>query len=87
MSRDWKLWLIDTGERLVKTFVQAFAGSLVVTGWDDVKAALAIAASAGVLAVLMAVAGKQVGSPSSAALLPRRLDPPPPDEVAGSAPA
>lgn len=65
-------FLLDAAERTVKTFVQAFAASLVVTGLDDWKGALAIGAGAGVLAVASSVAGSQIGNKQSASVLPTR---------------
>lgn len=67
-------FLLDAAERTVKTFVQAFAASLVVTGLDDWKSALAIGGGAGILAVASAVAGSRVGDNESAAFLPENLE-------------
>lgn len=68
-------FLLDAIERTVKTFVQAFAASLVVTGLDDWKGALAIGAGAGVLAVASSVAGTQIGNRQSASALPHAEEP------------
>jgi hypothetical protein len=69
-----KKWLLDATERTIKTFVQAFAASLVVTGLDDWKTALAIGGGAGILAVASSVAGTKVGDEDSAALLPASVE-------------
>ena len=67
-------WLLDATERTIKTFVQAFAASLVVTGLDDWRSALAIGGGAGILAVASSVAGTKVGDEDSAALLPASVE-------------
>lgn len=72
-----KRFLLDALERVVKTFIQAGAASLVVTGLDDWRAALAIAGGAGILAVASSVAGTQVGRRDSASLLPEDAVRPP----------
>ncbi len=69
-----KKWLFDALERTIKTFVQAFAASLVVTGLDNWKEALTIGGGAGILAVASSVAGTQVGDSESAALLPESVE-------------
>lgn len=64
----WTFWK-DAIERTVRTFVQAFAASLVVTGLDDWQSALAIGAGAGVLAVATSLAGSQMGSSNDASMV------------------
>ena len=71
-----RAFLLDALERTIKTFVQAFAASLVVTGMDDWREALAIGGGAGLLAVASSIAGSKVGAPDSASLLPRSEEPP-----------
>jgi hypothetical protein len=71
-----RAFLLDATERTVKTFVQAFAASLVVTGLDDWREALAIGVGAGVIAIASSVAGTRVGSSDSASLLPKSEEPP-----------
>jgi hypothetical protein len=63
-----KRWLMDTAERTVRTFIQAVAASIAVTGWslDAVK----IGAGAGGLAVLTSIGGKQIGSGTTGSILP-----------------
>lgn len=63
-----RFWM-DAIERTVRTFVQAFAASLVVTGLDDWRSALAIGGGAGLLAVAAAIAGAQVGSSQNASVI------------------
>lgn len=70
-----RAFLLDALERTIKTFVQAFAASLLFTGLDDWQEALAIGAGAGILAVASSVAGSQVGNPRSASLLPESEEP------------
>jgi hypothetical protein len=65
-----KRFLLDALERTIKTFVQAGAASLVVTGLDDWRSALAIAGGAGILAVASSIAGTQIGNKESASVLP-----------------
>jgi hypothetical protein len=69
-----KKFLLDATERTIKTFVQAFAASLVVTGLDDWKSALAIGGGAGILAVASSIAGSKVGDEDSAAILPASVE-------------
>lgn len=71
-----RAFLLDATERTIKTFVQAFAASLVVTGLDDWRSALAIGGGAGILAVASSVAGTRVGASDSASLLPADEEPP-----------
>lgn len=80
--RNRLMWWSDTLERTARTFVVAAAGSFVVFGFDDWKAALASAAIAALGTVGLSTAATQVGAPSSAALLPATLDPPPREEAA-----
>lgn len=70
-----QFWL-DTLERTLRTFVQAGAASLVVTGLDDWAAALKIALGAGVLAVATSLGASRTGASDSASLLPANVDPP-----------
>lgn len=77
-----RLFLLDLAERVVSTFVQAFAASLVVTGLDDWKTALAVGAGAGVLAVAKSLGALKIGSEDSASLLPASVNPPAPEAEA-----
>lgn len=64
-----KKFLIDAAERAVRTFVQAFAASVVVSqavSLGDLK----VAGIAGVLAVATSVAGSQFGSKTSGSFVP-----------------
>jgi hypothetical protein len=65
----------DGLERLAKTFLQAFAASLIVTGIDDWKSALAIGAGGGVLSVATSVAGWSFGNKETSSALPASVDP------------
>lgn len=64
-----KTFWMDATERTVRTFVQAFAASLVVTGLDDWQQALYVGAGAGVLAVASAIAGSQIGTKGTASVI------------------
>lgn len=75
MPKTWKLWFYDAAERTARTFAQAFAASLVVTGVDDWTTALKVGAGAGVLAVATSLAARKAGSSSSASLLPKKKTP------------
>lgn len=59
----------DVAERTIRTFVQAFAASLVVTGLDDWEDALKVSGVAGVLAVAASIAGTQIGNRNSGSLV------------------
>lgn len=65
-------FLLDLLERTARTFVQAFAASLVYTGLDDWRAAAGIAAGAGVLAVASSLAAKPLGNNDSASVIPEK---------------
>lgn len=65
-----KKFLLDLLERSVWTFAQAAGASLLITGLDDWRTALGIAASAGALAVIKGVVASRVGDNSSAAAIP-----------------
>lgn len=67
--------LLDALERLAKTFLQAFAASLIVTGLDDWADALKLAGAAGVLSVATSVASWQLGNPNTSSALPSSEDP------------
>jgi hypothetical protein len=72
---DRKKKYLDGLERLAKTFFQAFAASLVVTGLDDWKEALAIGLGGGVLSVATSVASWQFGNKETSSALPASADP------------
>jgi hypothetical protein len=72
--RPTKAWAIDTGERIARTFIQAFLGGLTVsaiTGISGWKAALSAGVAAVYSLVVSVVAPQVSGSTVSAALLPR----------------
>ena len=71
-----RLFLLDLLERVISTFVQAFAASLVVTGLDDWRSALAIGLGAGVIAVAKGFSAQPFGSKDSASMLPASVNPP-----------
>lgn len=70
-----KRFLLDTLERAMRTFVQAFAAFVVVKGTLD-RDALYGGLVAGALAVLSSLAALPVGARDSASFLPAQLDPP-----------
>lgn len=70
-----KRFLLDTLERTLRTFIQAFAAFVVVKGSFD-REALYGALVAGGLAVLSSFAAQPFGSKDSASFLPPHLDPP-----------
>lgn len=61
---------LDLAERVVWTFVQGFAASLLVTGLDDLGTALKIGLGAGVLSAAKCLAAMNFGDRDSAAALP-----------------
>lgn len=70
-------YTMDVLERVVWTFIQAFAATYAASGLDvggvndmDVKQKLAIAALAGAAALIKCLVAKSVGSPNTAATLP-----------------
>lgn len=68
-------WALDTGERVVATFVESFLGIWILTGPADVfnLSTAHTAAAAGVIAAaaaLKAAIAAKVGSGSSASLVP-----------------
>lgn len=69
-------WALDTGERVVATFVESFLGIWILTGPADVfnLSTAHTAAAAGVIAAaaaLKAAIAAKVGSGSSASLAPQ----------------
>jgi hypothetical protein len=66
---------LDGLERLAKTFVQAFAASLVITGLDDVVDALKLAGIAGALSIATSIAGWSFGNKETSSALPASADP------------
>lgn len=70
-----KRFVLDALERTIKTFVQALAASLLVTGFDDWRSALAVGVGAGILAVASSIAGTKIGNPESASALPKDVEP------------
>lgn len=85
MSASWKRWLLDTGERTARTFVQGFLGAVTLDALTthvnlDLLHQLELGALAGAYGVLTAFAAKGNGAPDSASFLPADVDPPqPPD--------
>lgn len=65
----------DAAERLLATFAQAFAASLILTGLDDALDAVKLAAVAGALSAAKSVAGWQIGNHETSSALPETLDP------------
>jgi hypothetical protein len=65
----------DGLERVVKTFAQTAAGSLLGLGFDDWQTALKIAGYAGLAAVLTSIAGWKFGNEATSSALPKSLDP------------
>jgi hypothetical protein len=61
---------LDLLERVVWTFVQAFAASLLVTGLDDLGTAAKVALGAGIISTAKCLAAMHVGDRGSAAALP-----------------
>lgn len=81
MSANTRRWLIDTAERTAKTFVQGFLGAVTLDAFSDAfnptwLQNMGLGLMAGIYAILVAFAGKQVGAPDSASLLPAQVDPP-----------
>lgn len=72
-----KAFLLDTLERTVRTFVQAFAAFVVVQGGFS-KEVLYGALVAGGLSVAASLAAKPFGAKDSASFLPAEVDPPSP---------
>lgn len=65
----------DGIERVVKTFMQAMASSLLALGFDNWDTALQISAYAGLAAVLTSIAGWKIGNSKTSSALPADLDP------------
>lgn len=63
-----KKFVVDAFERAISTLAQAYIAAAVVTGGIFDLQALKIAAGAGVLSLVKAVAATKVGDPSSAGL-------------------
>ncbi len=72
---DRKKKYLDGFERLAKTFVQAFAASLIVVGLDDWKEGLKLSAVAGIMSVATSIAGWNFGNKQTSSLLPAASDP------------
>lgn len=76
--------LTDIAERAIKTFLQGFLGTFVLTGVTaadlDSAQRAALAGIAAVLSMLMSLVSSQVGSDNTAALLPRDKDTPLPGD-------
>lgn len=81
MNPDLRRWALDTAERSLKTFAQAYFAVWIAVGGaafdtlftrDNLEAGVVGLA----LAVATAVGAKQVGAPDSASLLPADTDPP-----------
>lgn len=75
MSDSRKKRYADAAERIVWTFVQAFAGSIVALGLDDVVNSLKISAVAGALSAAKSLAGWKIGNDDTSSTLPKSLDP------------
>ena len=80
-----RIFYIDLAERLVWTFIQAFAAEWILTG-DFGGDALKLGAIAGALAVAKALIATQIGDPASAATLPSPPDKAPSPAEAGEIP-
>lgn len=70
-----RAFLLDTLERSVRTFLQAFAAFVVVQGNFSQEALVGGLVAAG-LAVLSSLAAIPVGAKDSASFLPAAVDPP-----------
>jgi hypothetical protein len=64
-------WL-DLLERVLWTAIQAFAASLLVTGFDDWVTALKIAGAAAAAAALKVIVAQNVGEKETGAAIPGR---------------
>ena len=72
-----KVWLLDTFERLAKTFGQTFGATLIASGWFQVNAVTntsilqraGVAGLAAVLSVVSSIVSKYTGDPNSASLV------------------
>lgn len=77
-------YVIDLAERIGATFIMAFLAQLIGAGWFDVNGVLdlsilekaGLAGIAAVLSLLKGLAAHFVGSPNTAALLPKTDDTP-----------
>lgn len=76
-----KEFLMDLGERVVATYLQAFIGLLIASGFaDDGKlnmgtaTAAAVSALPAVLALIKGIIALKVGDEGTAALLPAEVD-------------
>lgn len=88
MSATTKRWLLDTGERAGRTFLQAYfavwlalgAGYETLFTLENLKGGVVGVA----LSVAMSVGAKKTGADDSASLLPANVDPPqdPPKKAA-----
>lgn len=65
-------WL-DLLDRVGWTFLQAFAGTMVVLGFNDWEDALKASAAAAVIAVVKVLAGQQTGSDDLGAVVPGQV--------------
>ena len=74
MSKKTKSLILDFAERTARTFVQTFAGALIIGQGFDLGT-LKLAAVAGGLAVATGIAGTAIGSSNSASLLPKSQQP------------
>jgi len=72
MAREQPSFLLDMAERVIWTFVQAFAATLVLSSQLDMSTlkAAGLAGIAAVLAVIKALAASQIGQKGTAATLP-----------------
>lgn len=81
---DAKRYALDLFERVVKTFLQAFIGQVILSGLDVYRALTDLsvlekagtAGMAAVVALLFGLVARWVGAPDSASLLPAEVDPP-----------
>jgi hypothetical protein len=71
-----KRLLADIAERVIWTFIQGAAATLMLSGFLDIEAwkAAAVGGVAAVLALVKGTAASQIGSPISAATLPKTLE-------------
>lgn len=67
-----RVWLRDTAERVLATFIMAFGGAIVAFGWDSWKTSLGAGGIAALGSLVKSVAGTQVGNPESASILPTK---------------
>lgn len=71
--------ILDFGERVAWTAIQAFAATAIVTGLDDWQLTLKVAGGAAILAALKVIVGQNIGRDDTGAIIPggTAIEPPP----------